>query len=119
MQAAPSQQQAEALSCSREQALRPVLPRRPRARPRVRALGTVFAPVAPPGAFEFRVGDEVASIVDGEARAGSIAQPDVVVETNAAGFHDLFVERRWDGVAIEGDRELLERLVDAAMAPAA
>ena len=83
------------------------------------ALDTVFAPVAPSGGFEFRVGDEVASIVDGEARAGSIAQPDVVVETNAAGFHDLFVERRWDGVTIEGDRELLERLVDAAMAPAA
>src|SRR5919206_636940 len=30
------------------------------------ALGTVLAPFAPPGRFEFRVGEEVASIVDGE-----------------------------------------------------
>jgi DNA-binding HxlR family transcriptional regulator len=81
------------------------------------ALDTVFAPVAPTGAFEFRVGDEVASILDGEARGESIEQPDVVVETDPAGFYWLFVERRWDGVTVEGDRELLERLLDAAAAP--
>jgi DNA-binding HxlR family transcriptional regulator len=81
------------------------------------ALDTVFAPVAPAGAFEFRVGEEVASIVDSEARAGAIEQPDVVVETDAAGFYCMFVERRWDGVKVEGDRELLERLLDAASAP--
>jgi DNA-binding HxlR family transcriptional regulator len=81
------------------------------------ALDTVFAPVAPAGAFEFRVGEEVASIVDGEATAGAIAQPDVVVETDPAGFYLMFVERRWDGVKVEGDRELLERLLDAAAAP--
>jgi DNA-binding HxlR family transcriptional regulator len=82
------------------------------------ALDTVFAPVAPPGRFEFHVGDEVASIVDREARAGSIEDPDVLVETDAAGFYYLFVERRWDGVTVDGDRELLERLLDAAGTPA-
>jgi DNA-binding HxlR family transcriptional regulator len=83
------------------------------------ALDTVFAPVAPPGAFEFRIGGEVASIVDGEARAGSLEQPDVVVEADPACFYFLFVERRWDGVDVDGDRELLERLLDAAAVPVA
>jgi DNA-binding HxlR family transcriptional regulator len=82
------------------------------------AVDTVFAPVAPAGRFEFRVDGEIASLVDGEARAGSIEEPDVLVETSHTGFYWLFVERRWDGVAVDGDRELLERLLDAA-APAA
>jgi DNA-binding HxlR family transcriptional regulator len=80
------------------------------------ALDTVFAPVAPPGSFEFRIGSEVAGLVDGEARRGSIEEPDVVVEGGVDAFYWLFVDRRWDGVTIEGDRELLERLFDAATA---
>ena len=82
------------------------------------ALDTVFAPVAPEGTFEFRVGDELASIVDGEARAGAAGDADVVVSTDARGFYHLFVDRRFDGVDVEGDRDLLEQLLDAA-APAA
>lgn len=82
------------------------------------ALDTVFAPSAPPGSFEFRVGGEVASLVDGSARPGPAEQPDVVLETDNAGFYYLFVERRWEGVDVEGDRALLERLFDA-VAPAA
>jgi DNA-binding HxlR family transcriptional regulator len=77
------------------------------------ALDTVFVPVAPAGTFEFRIGEQVASLVDGEARAGSADQPDVVVEADAKNFYYLFVERRWDGIAVEGDRGLLERLLDA------
>jgi DNA-binding HxlR family transcriptional regulator len=77
------------------------------------ALDTVFAPMAPDGSFEFRIGDEVASLVDGQARAGAAEQPDVVVESDRKSFYYLFVERRWDGVSVEGDRELLERLLDA------
>jgi DNA-binding HxlR family transcriptional regulator len=82
------------------------------------ALDTVFAPAAPAGSFEFRIGGEVAGIVDGEARQGSIESPDVVVEAPVNSFYWLVVERRWDGVKLEGDRELLERLLDAATAPA-
>jgi DNA-binding HxlR family transcriptional regulator len=83
------------------------------------ALDTVFAPVAPSGSFEFRVGSETASLRDGEVRPGSTEQPDVIVETaDPACFYNLFVERRWDGVAVEGDRDLLEQLLDAASAPA-
>lgn len=77
------------------------------------ALDTVFAPMAPDGGFEFRVGDEVASLVDGSARVGAAEQPDVVVESDRKSFYYLFVERRWDGVTVHGDRELLERLLDA------
>jgi DNA-binding HxlR family transcriptional regulator len=81
------------------------------------ALDTVFAPVAPPGSLEFRIGDEVASLVDGEARPGPAEHPNVVLEADHAGFYYLFVERRWDDVSVEGDRSLLERLLEAA-APA-
>jgi DNA-binding HxlR family transcriptional regulator len=82
------------------------------------ALDTVFAPVAPTGSFEFRIGSEVAGIVDGQPRRGSIEEPDVVVEGGEDAFYWLFVDRRWDGVKIEGDRELVERLFDAVTAPA-
>lgn len=79
------------------------------------AVDTVFAPVAPPGSFEFRIAGEVASLVDGEARRGAIDDPDVLVAADKVeGFYRLFVERRLDGATIEGDRELLERLLDAA-----
>jgi DNA-binding HxlR family transcriptional regulator len=83
------------------------------------ALDTVFAPIAPAGSFEFRFGAEVAGLVDGEARRGPIENPDVVVEGGVDSFYWLFVDRRWDDVKVEGDRELLERLFDAVTAPAA
>jgi len=84
------------------------------------ALDTVFAPVAPTGSFEFRVGDEVASLGDGEARPGPHEGAEVVVKApDPAAFYHLFVEGRWDEVEVEGDRELLERLLEAAAAPTA
>ncbi len=60
---------------------------------------------------------KVAALVAGAARSGPVEQPDVVVEADVRQFYYLFVERRWDGVTVEGDRELLERLLDAAAAP--
>jgi DNA-binding HxlR family transcriptional regulator len=78
------------------------------------AIDTVLAPIAPPGRFEFRVGDEVASLVDGEAQAGSIEQPDVVVEGDPDGIYHMFVDRRLDLVNVEGDGDLLEQLIAAA-----
>ena len=74
----------------------------------------ILAPLAPAGRFEFRAGDEIASLVDGVAHAGPIDDPDVVVGGDAAGLYNLFVERRLDAVSIEGDRSLLEQLLDAA-----
>jgi DNA-binding HxlR family transcriptional regulator len=80
------------------------------------ALDTVMAPLAPAGRFEFRVGDEIASLVDGEVTPESIHDPDVVVEGSAQGIYDLFVEQRLDGVTVTGDRDLLDRLLAAAPA---
>jgi DNA-binding HxlR family transcriptional regulator len=77
------------------------------------ALDTFFAPVAPDGSFEFRIGDEVAALVDGEVVVGSVEEPDVRLEASPRAFYYLFVERRWDGIDIEGNRELLEQLLDA------
>jgi DNA-binding HxlR family transcriptional regulator len=81
------------------------------------ALDTVLAPLAPPGRFEFRVGVEVASIVDGEAQPGSVDEPDVVVEGDPEAIYHMFVDRRVDLVRVEGDRGLLEQLIDAAPTP--
>jgi len=81
------------------------------------AVDTVLAPIAPPGRFEFRVGDEVASLVDGEAKAEPVEDPDVVVEADPRGLFYLFTEHRLDGVKIDGDRALLEKLLDVAPEP--
>jgi DNA-binding HxlR family transcriptional regulator len=82
----------------------------------VNAIDSVLAPVAPPGRFEFRVGEEVAGLVDGEARNGTVDQPDVVVEGDPEGIYNLFVDRSLDRVTVHGDGELLGRLLDVAPA---
>jgi hypothetical protein len=77
----------------------------------------ILGPLAPAGRFEFRVGEEIASLVDGVAYTGPIDDPDVVVEGDAEGLYYLFIERRLDGVSISGDRALLDRVIDAAPQP--
>jgi DNA-binding HxlR family transcriptional regulator len=81
------------------------------------ALDIVLAPLAPAGRFEFHVGTEVASIVDGETRPGPVEDPDVVVEGDPEGIYHMFVDRRLDLVTVQGDRGLLEQLIDAAPTP--
>ena len=81
------------------------------------AVDVVLADDAPPGRFEFRVGDEVASLVDGVAHDGPADDPDVVVEGDAEALYYMFVDRRLDLVSVEGDRKLLEKLIDVAPAP--
>ena len=81
------------------------------------ALDTVLAPLAPSGRFEFRVGEEVASLVDGEVLDGPVEDPDVVVEGDPEGVYYMFIQRRLDCVGVEGDRSLLEELIAAAPAP--
>ena len=80
------------------------------------AMDVVIARLAPAGRFEFRAGDEVASLVDGEVVAGPIDDPDVTVEGNPDGIYALFVDRCFDLVTVEGDRELLEQLLEVAPA---
>ena len=81
------------------------------------AIDTVLAPTAPPGRFAFRVGDEVASLVDGEAQPGSIEQPDVVVEGDPEGVYHMLIDGRLDLVSVRGDRGLLEQLLDTVPRP--
>ena len=80
------------------------------------AMDIVMAPLAPTGRFEFRAGSEVASLVDREVRDGPIDEPDVVVTGDPGGIYSLFVDRRFDQVTIDGDRDLLEQLLAAAPA---
>lgn len=80
------------------------------------AIDTVFAPVAPRGAFEFRIGGEVASLVDGEARPEPLEHADAVIEApGPVAFYYLVVEGRWDEVTVRGDRRQARSVIEAAM----
>ena len=77
------------------------------------ALDLALSPVSPGGTIAFRVGDEEASLVDGVATPGIAADHDALVEAAPAAFYHLIVDRRFDGVEVEGDRDVVERLLDA------
>jgi DNA-binding MarR family transcriptional regulator len=79
----------------------------------VHALDLSLSPISPTGRLAFRIGEEEASLVDGLARPGLVDDPDVFVESDAIGFYHLVVNRETEGVRIEGDFEVLERLIDA------
>ena len=80
------------------------------------AVDCVLAPIAPRGHFEFRVDGETASLIDGTAVQGSVGEPDVVVTGTPEAIYHMFVDRRLDLVQVEGDRGLLEELVNVAPA---
>lgn len=82
------------------------------------ALDTVIAPLAPNGSYEFRVGDEIASLVDGEARNGPAPDPDVVIEGDAKGVYHFLVDRTADDVSVTGDRALVDALLAVVPQPA-
>ena len=79
----------------------------------VEALDLALSPVSPAGRLAFRIGEEEASLIDGVARPGLVEDPDVFVESDAIGFYHLVVNRQTEGVRIEGDFEVLERMIDA------
>jgi DNA-binding HxlR family transcriptional regulator len=81
------------------------------------SLDMILSDSAPAGRFEFRVDDEVASLVDGVAQSGPVDDPDVVVEGDPEALYYMFVDRRLDLVNVEGDRALLEQLIEAAPEP--
>ena len=83
------------------------------------ALRTSAWGVGVEGSVEFRIVDEVASLVDGEALDGPAGDPDAVVAGEPQGFYHLFVDRRFDGVTIDGDRDVVERVLDAIWPAAA
>jgi DNA-binding HxlR family transcriptional regulator len=79
----------------------------------VDALDLSLSPISPTGRLAFRIGEEEASLVDGIVRPGLVEDPDVFVESDAIGFYHLVVNRETEGVRIEGDFEVLGRLIDA------
>lgn len=77
------------------------------------ALSIGVAPAAPSGRIEFRIGDEIASLVDGEAVEGAVERPEAVVTGSPRGFYDLVVERDLDAVEVRGSRTAVRDLVSA------
>ena len=63
--------------------------------------------------IEFRIGDEVASVVDDTIVAGSIEGPDAIVSGDASGFYCLMVDRTLDGVVVEGDVSAVDAMLAA------
>ena len=78
----------------------------------------MIAPLGASGSYEFRVGDEVASLVDGEARNGPAGDPDVVIEGDAVGVYHFLVDRRAESVTVTGDRALVDALLAVVPQPA-
>jgi DNA-binding HxlR family transcriptional regulator len=68
------------------------------------ALRMAFPPTTTGSRVEFRIGDEVASLVDGEVVAGAIDAPAAIVTGDAPGFYSLVVDRDLDGVSISGSK---------------
>lgn len=76
------------------------------------ALRMALPPDATDARIEFRVDDELASLVDGEALDGPAEDPEAVVECDRAGFFHLFVEGDLEGVMVRGDASVLTRLLE-------
>jgi hypothetical protein len=69
------------------------------------ALQMAFPPNATGARLEFRIGDECASLVDGEVESGAIDDPDAVVSGDASCFYDLVVDRDLGAVTIGGSTQ--------------
>ncbi len=67
------------------------------------ALRMAFPPNPTDACIEFRVDQEVASFVEGEARAGRAESPDAIVEGDRAAFFHFVVDHDLDGVTLHGD----------------
>jgi DNA-binding HxlR family transcriptional regulator len=84
----------------------------------VGALDLALSPLCRGATIAFRIGDEEASLVDCTAVPGIAEHYDVLVETDPTGFYHLVVDRRLEGVQIEGDVTALDQLLDG-FAPSA
>ena len=76
----------------------------------------IALPAASRRRIEFRIGDEIASVVDDDIHEGSIDAPDAVVIGDAPGFYCLMVERDIDAVSVEGDADAVGAMLAALAA---
>lgn len=83
------------------------------------ALQMAFPPTATGARVEFRIGDELASLVDGAAISGPTERPDAVVSGDVAGFYHLVVDRDLETVSVSGSRTAVRRLLETLPPPAA
>ena len=77
------------------------------------ALDLGLSPVSPQARIGFRIGNDQASLVDGEVVAGIVPDLDLLVEADPTSFYYLIIEGRHDGVHIEGDPAILDELVQS------
>jgi DNA-binding HxlR family transcriptional regulator len=82
------------------------------------ALHFAFPPGWTDARIEFRVGDEVASLADGEPREGPVEDPDAIVECDPAGFYHFVVDHDVDGVDVQGDAQAVYGLLETLPYPA-
>jgi len=75
------------------------------------ALRMAFPPTTTGSRVEFRIGDELASLVDGEVVAGAIDAPDAVVTGDAPGFYGLVVDRDLGVVTISGNDQAVRNVL--------
>jgi DNA-binding HxlR family transcriptional regulator len=75
------------------------------------ALRIALPPGCARGSVEFLIGEEVASLVDGEVAATRTASPDLVVSGDAAGLYRLLVDHDPGAVTLTGDASIIESLL--------
>jgi DNA-binding HxlR family transcriptional regulator len=75
------------------------------------ALRMAFPPHPTDECIEFRVDDEIASFVGGEACEGRAESPDAVIAGDRAGFFHFVVDHDLDGVTLHGDPSAVHRLL--------
>ena len=80
------------------------------------ALRIALPPTTP--CIEFRIGDEVAHVAEGESFAGAAEEPVAIVEGDVEAFYDLLVNRDLDSVAVRGSKAVVVDLL-AALPPRA
>ena len=68
--------------------------------------------------IEFRIGAEVASVVDDAIVEGSIENPEAIVVGDPPGFYRLLVDRDIDAISIEGRSDAIRELLAALPAAA-
>jgi DNA-binding HxlR family transcriptional regulator len=78
----------------------------------VGALRMAFPSDPTDACIEFRVGDELASFVEGQVREGPGERTDAVVEADRAGFFHLVVDRNLEAVTVHGNRAAVRTLLE-------
>jgi DNA-binding HxlR family transcriptional regulator len=77
----------------------------------------IALPATTSARIEFRVGDEVASLVNGEVRSGGLDDPEITVQTDPPGFFHLVIDGDLSGVSVDGDGQALAALLADGRAP--